>query len=251
MPLAATVRRWATGGPVLRRGDLVALTATFFVIGITVSALAVTAGTTPLTAFIAAAVMYSATSELAYLAVVAGGGSTATGVLSGWLVASRFGLLAITLARIYGRHLPLWKRVLAAYVVVDPSIAMAANEGDLEAQQRTYVALSVWMSLGWVAGSLVGILLGDRIGDPGAIGLDAVFPASLVAILAPQLRRRDSQVAAVVAVAVTLGLVEVTPGGLPVLLSVAGAAVAVLLVRDPAAGVPAPGPAVGSGSEPS
>jgi predicted branched-subunit amino acid permease len=240
MPLVDALSSWSTGGPALRRSDLVALTVTFFVVGITVSALAVTGGTSPMTTFVAAVIMYSATSELAFLAVVQGGGSTITGVLSGWLVASRFGLLAITLARIYGRELPLWKRVLAAYVVVDPSIAMAANERDLGAQRRTYVALSVWMSIGWVAGSVVGILLGDRIGDPSAIGLDAVFPASLVAILAPSLRRPDSRVAAAVAVAVTLVLVELTPGGVPVLLSVVGAAVAVWLVRAP---VPGTGPA--------
>ena len=35
----------------------------------------------------------------------------------------------------------------------------------------------------WVGGTLVGVLVGDSIGDPGALGLDALFPAFFLGLL--------------------------------------------------------------------
>ena len=49
----------------------------------------------------------------------------------------------------------------------------------------------------WNAGTLAGALLGGGLGDPRALGLDAMFPAAFLALLAPQLRRPGAPVAAV------------------------------------------------------
>ncbi len=223
----------ADGGERLRRSDLVTLGLTFAVVGVTVAALVVTEDTEPWVAILAAGVVFSATAELAFVAVVAGGGSTAAGVLSGWLVSTRFGLLSITLARALGPGLPARWRALAAFVVIDPNAAVAAAEPGPGDARRSYGVLSFWMAAGYLVGSVAGALLGSRIGDPATVGLDAVFPAVLVAVSAPAWRRREGLVAATIGFAVTLATVELTPGGVPVLLSLTGAVLAVALVRPP------------------
>ena len=219
-----------TGGPALGRSDLVTLTITFTTVGVTAGALVTAEGTEPWIAILAAGVLFSVTAELAYLAVITGGGSTLAGVLSGWLVSSRFGLLAITLSQNLGRDLPRRWKTIAALVAVDPTAAVANAESNPADARRSYGVLSLWMSFGYFFGSVAGALLGSRIGDPGAIGFDAVFPAVLVAIAASALRGRDARVAGAIGFLVTVAFVEITPGGLPVLLALAGAGLAVLLV---------------------
>ena len=81
--------------------DYATLALTYFAVGVTVSVAMIEAGVSVATTLGAALVVYSATSELAFLAVKAGGGSTIIGVLSGWLVATRFGLMAMSLGTRY------------------------------------------------------------------------------------------------------------------------------------------------------
>ena len=52
------------------------------------------------------------------------------------------------------------------------------------------------MYVGWVAGTAVGVVGGDVIGDPEALGLDAAFPAFFLALLVPQIRSRRALAAA-------------------------------------------------------
>ena len=35
----------------------------------------------------------------------------------------------------------------------------------------------------WVGGTAIGVFAGDLIGDPGALGLDAIFPAFFLCLL--------------------------------------------------------------------
>ena len=91
----------------------------------------------------------------------------------------------------------LRERALLAQLVIDESTAMARAQDDPAAARRAFLAtgLSVWLC--WNAGTLAGALLGGGLGDPRALGLDAMFPAAFLALLAPQLRRPGAPVAAV------------------------------------------------------
>ena len=78
----------------------------------------------------------------------------------------------------------------------------------------------------WNAGTLLGVVAGSAIPDPGVFGVDAAFPAALLALLLPALRRSDARrvglAAAVIAVATTPFLAP----GLPVLAGLLGLGVA-------------------------
>lgn len=208
------------------RGEAATLGFTYFTVGLTVAVLHVTEGTTPWVMIAAIFLVNSVTPTLAYAAVTAAGGSTVAGVLSGWLVSTRFGLFAAAMApRLWPSK---FKRAAIAHASFDPNTALALREDDDQAVQQVYLAASIWLCVPWWIGGTLGTVIGSGLDDPGALGLDAVFPAALLAIIWPQLRERDPFVVALVAAVVALLLVEATPGGIPVL---AAAAVAMLAAR--------------------
>lgn len=200
----------------------------YFTVGLTVAVLHVTEGTSAMVMIATVFLVNSVTPTLAFAAVSTAGGSTVAGILSGWLVASRFGLFAAAIApRLWPSRLA---RAVAAHASFDPNVAVAQREETDEAARRVYTAASLWLCLPWWVGGVAGVFVGDRIGDPQSVGLDAIFPAALVAIVWPQLRDRSLATIAGVAAVIALALVESTPGGVPVL---AGATTALLAMARP------------------
>jgi len=204
----------------------VTLGITYFTVGLTVAVLHVTEGTTPLVMLASVFLVNSVTPTLAYAAVAEAGGSLWTGIVSGWLASSRFGLFAAAIAP------RLWRsrarRAVAAHMMFDPNVAIARREPTDERVRRVFVAASAWMVVPWWIGGSLGIVVGDRLGDPDRFGFDVVFPATLLAILWPALRDRSNRWLAGLAVVLALALVEPAPGGVPVL---AAAAVSLLALR--------------------
>jgi predicted branched-subunit amino acid permease len=189
----------------------------YFTVGLSVAVLHVTDGTSPLVMLGSIFIVNAVTPTLAYAAVTASGGSMIAGVFSGWLVSTRFGLFAAAIAP------RLWPsrrtRAAAAHVMFDPNVAMSHREETDEIARRVFVASSFWLVVPWWVGGSIGVLIADQLGDPKVLGLDALFPATLLAIVWPQLRQRDSLVMALLAGVVALALVGPAPGGVPVLVA--------------------------------
>jgi predicted branched-subunit amino acid permease len=78
----------------------------------------------------------------------------------------------------------------------------------------------------WNLGTVAGMLAGSAVPDPAAFGVDAAFPAGLLALLLPGLRRRDARRVALTAAVVALLATRVLPTGLPVLAGLLGLLVA-------------------------
>ena len=91
------------------------------------------------------------------------------------------------------------------------------------------IMVSVWIC--WSAGTVAGAYLGGTLGDPRALGLDAMFPAAFLALLAPQLRRPGAPVAAVAGVVIAAVVLPFAPAGVPVIAALAGVVPGVLLVE--------------------
>lgn len=221
----------APEAPEPRFSDCFALGAAYFTVGVTVSVAAIGIGTPAWLAVVVALTAYSATSELAFVAVASAGGSLPAALLAGWLAASRFGLLSTSLG--LRLRAPAAERALAAFTTVDPSVALAIAQERPDRVRSVYWRVSRWLFLGWIGGTLAGVALGNVIGDPRTWGLDAVFPAALLAIAANALRRRDGALTALVGVALSLALIPHTPGGLPILASVLGAVLGLAVGTGP------------------
>lgn len=216
-----------------RLADYATLALTYFAVGVTVSVAMVDAGVSIPTTLGAALVVYSATSELAFLAVKAANGSTLVGVLSGWLVASRFGLLAMSLGTRYQGGLV--ERTAAAINSFDPNVGLAIQQDDDRALRRVFWKVTAALMIGWWLGAILGAFVGDLIGDGKTWGLDAVFPAVLVAIVGALVRRRDGLTAALTGALICCLLISIAPGGLPILASSLGAVFALATTSAPGA----------------
>jgi predicted branched-subunit amino acid permease len=205
-------------------GDLGALCLTFFALGVTVNVLVLDrVGSESLT-IVAAVAINSATTELAYLAVRDAGGTQLAAVIAGWVVASRFGLLAVSL----GARLKVgtWHRAAAGLQSFDPNVTWAVQQRDARDVMRVFWRATAAMHLGWLSGIAVGVFLGNVIGDAQRFGLDAVFPAALLAIIGNLLRRRSGALAAAVGGGLCLVLIPIAPAGVPIIASLVGAVVA-------------------------
>jgi predicted branched-subunit amino acid permease len=92
----------------------------------------------------------------------------------------------------------------------------------------------------WVGGTALGVLAGEAIGDPGALGLDALFPAFFLALLVEgELRGGPGDrtpglplLVAALGAAIALALIPLTPAGVPVI-AASAAALAGLLAQRP------------------
>jgi predicted branched-subunit amino acid permease len=224
--LQGVLSRLVPSGTAFSTGEALTLAFTYATAGFAVSVLHVSDGSSPLTVMAAAVLVNSATSTLAFAAVIGGGGSLTAAVVSGWLVATRFGLFSAALApRLWPTR---WKRGVTAHLAFDPTVAFAQREAsDLDAR-RVFVASGLWLCLPWWSAAALGSVVGNNLGDIDAFGFDAVLPAMLLAIVWRQLEQ--GWPVAVVAIVIALLLVGSTPGGVPVI--VAGCA-ALLAIRQP------------------
>jgi len=69
-----------------------------------------------------------------------------------------------------------------------------------------------------------GVLAGRAVGNPDALGLDAASPMVLLALVLPALREPAARWAALAGAVIALTATPFLPGGLPVLLALAGLA---------------------------
>ncbi len=219
----------SSGSTRLAHVDFVALGVTFFSLGVTLQVVLIDAGVSTGRAFGASAVIYSATSQFAYLAVRDAGGSDWAAIAAGTIVATRFGILAMSLDPRLPRG---WaRRTAAALNTFDPNVAVGIQQTSSEAVEREFWRTTVAMLLGWFPGIVVGTFLGNVLGDVDRYGLDAVFPAALLAIIGNLLRTPEGMTAAVAGGLICLVLLPLAPAGVPIILSVAGVAVALRVAR--------------------
>src|SRR5260370_1340020 len=114
------------------------------------------------------------------------------------------------------------------------SIGRTLGRGVLRDIALTCLAvLFIGLSYGAIAGASLGALIGSAVHDTGAFGLDAMFPAVILALIVPDLRERMTLRAALAGAAVALVATSFLPAGLPVLLALVAV---LLLLRQPSSG---------------
>ncbi len=71
----------------------------------------------------------------------------------------------------------------------------------------------------WVGGTVIGVFAGDLIGDPEALGLDAIFPAFFLALLlsGEGSTGRRAVLAGLLGASIALALIPWAPPGVPVI----------------------------------
>jgi 4-azaleucine resistance transporter AzlC len=169
--------------------------------------------------------VFAGAAQFASVGILAAGGSLASAVSAGLLINSRF--LPMGLAVAPALHGGPVQRAVESQAMVDASWAIA-NRGDGTFDRQMMLGATIPQALCWWGGTIIGVLGGTLLGDPATLGLDAIFPAFYLALLAEEMRDRAALSSALLGAAIALCLVPFAPPGIPV---VAASAAALLGLR--------------------
>lgn len=213
--------------PTGHRRDSLLLGVAVGLVAIPFGVLAVTAGLTLAKAMAMSLLVFTGASQFAAVGVIGSGGSAVSAVGGALLLAARNSLYGMRLSSQLARA--GWKRIPGAHFVIDETTAMSIAQDDDVARSEAFWFTGVSLFVFWNIGTVVGVLVGDAIGDPNAWGLDAAFPASFVALLGPHIATAPGRVAGLVGASIAIVAVPFTPAGAPILLAVLAVIPAMLL----------------------
>lgn len=165
-------------------------------------------------AIVMSAIVFAGSAQFAAVAILAGGGSAGAAIAAAALMNSRFLPMGVAL----GPSLPGKPLLRAAQgqTVVDASWAMA-NRGDGTFDRWFLFGSTAPQYVTWLAGTTIGALGGDVLGDTSRFGLDAIYPMFFLALLIAEIKDRRTAAVASAGALVALALIEITPPGVPVL----------------------------------
>ncbi|MCF7549248.1 AzlC family ABC transporter permease [Pseudonocardia sp. WMMC193] len=204
--------------------DVAALAAAVGIVGMSYGALAASAGVPwPLVVGMSLLV-FAGGSQFLAVAVVVAGGAPAAAVAAGLLINLRHLPFGFAIGEVVGRSWPA--RLVGAHLLIDENVALTRSRGTGPRGTRVYWLCGASLFVAWNLGSVVGLLAGGRIPDPAVFGVDAAFPAALLALLLPSLRQADARRVGIAAAVLALAATPFLPAGVPVLVGLAGLLVA-------------------------
>jgi predicted branched-subunit amino acid permease len=174
------------------------------------------AGLSAIAAIVFSAIVFAGSAQFAAIAIIAQGGGAGAAVAAAALMNSRFLPMGVAL----GPSLPggAASRAAQGQTVVDASWALASRS-DGSFDRMMLFGSSAAQYVAWTAGTVAGAIWGDKLGDPEALGLDAVYPAFFLALLLVEMKSRRAIGVAAIGALIALVLVPVAPAGVPVLVA--------------------------------
>ena len=199
-----------------------------FFIGLSYGAIAVASGFPLWLPAVQSVLVLAGASEFLFIGIVAAGGSPLAAALAGLLVNARHLPYGLALPPgVTGRR---WSRLPGTHVMNDESVVFALAQDDPPGQRAAYGACGLGVLICWPGGAILGALIGSAVHNTSTFGLDAMFPAVILALVVPDLRDRVTLRAALAGAVIALIATPFLPAGLPVLLALAAV---LLLVRTP------------------
>lgn len=183
--------------------------------------------------------VFSGGSQFAFIGVLAAGGANAAAVATSTFLGLRNGIYGVGLAPVL-RPIGGPRKVVAAQLTIDEStaVALAQPHNDVSARREGFWWTGIGVYVLWNAITVIGALLGSRIGDPSQWGLDAAAAAAFLALVWPRLVTPRARAVAAASAILALALTPVLPAGLPVLAAALVAVVAGWGAPKPAEEVP-------------
>ena len=153
-----------------------------------------------------AVLVFAGASQFAMVRLFSESAPAAIVIASVLFINLRHALMATSL-RSQLQRLPLFGRLVAAFVLTDEAFAMATGHFRRGGRSVAYYfvfAFSLYVL--WNTATLAGIVLGDAIGDPRRYGIDFAITATFTGIVVLAIRHRSDAVIALVAALVAGGL---------------------------------------------
>jgi len=160
-------------------------------------------------------------SEFMFIGIVASGGNPLAAAAAGLLVNARHVPFGVTVRELVGQRSA---SLLGCHIMNDESVVFGLSQKTPEQRKAAYWLCGLGVAIIWPLGTLLGAMVGKLLPEPETIGLDAVFPAILLALVVPAFKNRTTLIRAFSGAALSLAAVPFAPVGLPVLLSLFGLA---------------------------
>jgi predicted branched-subunit amino acid permease len=220
--------------------DALALATAILVVGASFGALAAAAAV-PVPLIVAMSLLvFAGGAQFLVVAVVAAGGGVVAAVAAALLLNLRHLPFGLAVADSVGRGVTA--RVVGAHLLVDETVAFSRARPAGPRAHAAYWVCGTLLFVSWNLGTVAGMLAGSAVPDPDAFGVDAAFPAGLLALLLPGLRRWDARRVGLAAAVLALLATPVLPPGLPVLAGLLGLLLAGAAPPSPAGSPAAPDP---------
>ena len=209
------------------------------VVGATFGAVAV-AGGLPVWLPIAMSVLvFAGGSQIAAVGVLLAGGGVAAAATSGLVLNTRLLPYSLAMSDLLDGN-RRWTRLLGVHLVVDESVAFALRQDDARRRRAAFWTTGAALFVCWNVAVALGALAAKALGNTDNLGLDAVFPAVMIALVFPTLRD-DRRLRSAVGIGAALAVVAAPwlPAGLPLLIAPLGLVVAPRRSPDQPAAEPA------------
>jgi predicted branched-subunit amino acid permease len=239
---------WRTASPALLR-DVGLVCLADGIVGVSFGATSVGGGLAWWVPVALSALVFAGGAQIAAVGVVLAGGSPLAAVLAGAVLNTRLFPYGFAVADVVGRPddtgvagsaggtgparargghrgnllARQWLRRLAGtHVITDESVAFALRQSDPARRRSAFWACGLGLFVTWNLSVLLGVGLGSVIRDTSAFGLDATFPAVMLALALPTLTSRPTWIAAGTGAVIAVALTPVLPAGLPLLAALGG-----------------------------
>lgn len=189
------------------------------VVGVSYGSLAMAYGFPLWVPLMLSTLVLAGASEFMFIGIVASGGSPLAAAVAGLLVNARHIPFGVTVRELVGQRAA---GLLGCHIMNDESVVFGLSQSTPEQRKAAYWLCGLGVALLWPVGVLIGASVGTFLPAPETIGLDAVFPAILLALVLPALKKRTTLIRASSGAVLSLATVPFAPVGLPVLLSLLG-----------------------------
>ena len=210
---------WRTLDPRVAR-DIALVCLAGAIVGASFGAITVSVGLPLWLPSLLSVLVFAGAAQFAFVGILAAGGTPLAAAVAGLLINARHVPFGFAIADVLGAQ--RLRRLVGSHLMIDESVAFALAQDDPKQRRAAYWTCGVGLFICWNLGVLVGAFGGRVISDTDTFGLDAAFPAALLALVLPSLRERPTQRAALAGVVIALVSAPFVPAGLPVLLALAG-----------------------------
>jgi len=220
----------AAGPPTRARlaRELIPLLAAIALVGGSFGAVAAATGLSAAKTLALSALVYAGGAQFLVVAAAASGAGGLTLLAGGLLLNARHLTYGLVLAEVMRG--PWWRRLIGAHLMTDEATALTLAQPDPAAARRAFGVAGVLLFLTWNAATVLGMVAGEALGDPAAFGVDAAFPAALLALVIPTIVGRSAARVAVAAAVLAVLATPLLPAGVGILV---GLTAMVLAGRGP------------------
>ena len=190
------------------------------IVGVSFGAITVSSGLPVWLPIVLSVAVFAGAAQFMFVGLVASGGNPIAAAVTGLLVNVRHVPFGFAVGDLLGKG---WaRRVAGSHLMVDETVAFALVQRDPERRRAVYWACGISLFVCWNLGVMIGAFGGSVVNDTDAFGMDAAFPAVLLALVLPSLRDAATRRASLVGVVIALATAPFLPAGLPVLLALLG-----------------------------